>query len=517
MGREKHIYVLHAASDHDVVSRFLPRFKALEKRYAITIWDDDPIHDKQAWQPRDIDRLERTDLFVLLLSNAFMYSEFVGQLEFKKIIDQYKEGKAKVIPIILDDCPWGINFESDDYNFSFKELKVLPEGKKPLKKWDSPEVAIENAVSHIEQVIVSIAETLKDKDSPQKVEKENANTVVKDQLALDFEKQAEAKRKAREELERQEEAKKKVAEEKSKHEAEIREKAIEEKKRQDDAEKKRIEEEKRLKQEAEAKRREQEAQRLQQEAEAKRITEAKRLAEEERLRKEGERQKRIEEEQRRNVTEKTVHPISENQDKNDSDQRDNQGSKRKMLIVLLLAAMAIIAIFLFTRLGNDGGEEASPAMVSDSLNVEETTDTEQPEADDSEKENKEAELSKLVIGDTYDGGIVFDLDPSGKSGKIAYIDDAGPMPWQDAMIIHDQLGPGWRLPTLDELQTMYRNIGQGSDNSGEFSNGLYWSATDYDEYQARLLRFRDGNTSYHYNKAVESRRFLVRAIRDFSR
>ena len=85
------------------------------------------------------------------------------------------------------------------------------------------------------------------------------------------------------------------------------------------------------------------------------------------------------------------------------------------------------------------------------------------------------------------------------------------------MKIHEQLGEGWRLPTFDELETMYRTVGQGANNNAQFANGLYWSATDYDEYQARLLRFSDGNSSYHYNKGLEHRKYLVRAIRDFSR
>ena len=125
-------------------------------------------------------------------------------------------------------------------------------------------------------------------------------------------------------------------------------------------------------------------------------------------------------------------------------------------------------------------------------------------------------FSKLAIGDTYGGGIIFIIDQSGKTGKIAYSKDAGPMSWGKAMNIHEQLGEGWRLPTLDELGAMYRTIGQGAtNNSGQFADKLYWSATAYDTNQARLLRFSDGNTSYHYNKKVAHRKFQVRAVRDF--
>ena len=73
------------------------------------------------------------------------------------------------------------------------------------------------------------------------------------------------------------------------------------------------------------------------------------------------------------------------------------------------------------------------------------------------------------------------------------------------------------MPTIDELVVMYKTIGHGGSNSGGFKDELYWSATAYDRSQARLLKFENGNTSYHYNKLVDYRKFRVRAIRDFNR
>ena len=128
--------------------------------------------------------------------------------------------------------------------------------------------------------------------------------------------------------------------------------------------------------------------------------------------------------------------------------------------------------------------------------------------------NKVSTSPKLGIGDIYNGGIIFEINYSDNTVKIAHFEDAGPMPWQNAVKIHEQLGVGWRLPSLDELILMYQTIGQGANNTGEFTDELYWSATPYDENQARLLRFWDGNTSFHYNKHVDHRRFKVRAIRD---
>jgi len=63
---------------------------------------------------------------------------------------------------------------------------------------------------------------------------------------------------------------------------------------------------------------------------------------------------------------------------------------------------------------------------------------------------------------------------------------------------------------------MHKTIGNGAKNEGEFAdNKLYWSATEYDEFQARLMRSSDGNTTFHYNNRADYRQFRVRAIKDF--
>lgn len=125
-------------------------------------------------------------------------------------------------------------------------------------------------------------------------------------------------------------------------------------------------------------------------------------------------------------------------------------------------------------------------------------------------------ITKPMIGDELNGGVIFEISDINKTGTISSMKDVGPMIWSDAINIHEQLGEGWRLPTFEELKLMYTTIGQGNANSGQFEDVLYWSATPYDTNQARLVRFSDGNTRYHYNSVGTHRKFLVRAVRDFS-
>ena len=156
----------------------------------------------------------------------------------------------------------------------------------------------------------------------------------------------------------------------------------------------------------------------------------------------------------------------------------------------------------------------------------------------------------LAIGDTYQGGIIFYLDGNG-GGLIAAPTDQATVndfpEWgcigtaisgADGLI----LGTGaqntidiengcttsgtaadicsnlilggfsdWFLPSIGELETMYLNIGSGS-NIGNFVSTKYWSSTEKDDNDAWSWEFSSG---YQANFSKVSNKY-VRAIRAFS-
>lgn len=78
------------------------------------------------------------------------------------------------------------------------------------------------------------------------------------------------------------------------------------------------------------------------------------------------------------------------------------------------------------------------------------------------------------------------------------------MMWDDAIKTCAALGDGWRLPTKDELDTMYIN----KDKIGGFSNNFYWSSKESDNYLACYQYFSNGFQNF-LNK---SSTFFVRAV-----
>ena len=67
-------------------------------------------------------------------------------------------------------------------------------------------------------------------------------------------------------------------------------------------------------------------------------------------------------------------------------------------------------------------------------------------------------------------------------------DDLGMMNWHEAKIACKNLGPGWRLPTKDELNMLYKN----KEEIGGFANGNYWSSTEFDNVSAWVRFFSNG-------------------------
>jgi hypothetical protein len=158
----------------------------------------------------------------------------------------------------------------------------------------------------------------------------------------------------------------------------------------------------------------------------------------------------------------------------------------------------------------------------------------------------------LSIGDTYQGGIIFYLDASGCHGLIsAPTDQSTSAKWFNGsyndtraygsglfegkyntqMINYAQGGTtsaaaicgnlplggfnDWYLPSIEELNKMYQNIGQGNalglGNVGGFAISFYWSSTELDDTNAWRQYFGSGS-QYDTNKSFNG---YVRAVRAF--
>ena len=163
----------------------------------------------------------------------------------------------------------------------------------------------------------------------------------------------------------------------------------------------------------------------------------------------------------------------------------------------------------------------------------------------------------LAIGQTYQGGIIFYLDPSGCHGLISAPSDQSTgigTVWSN--VLYPQYGTSnglfegkynteiitlsqgvttpaaticfttslggfydWYLPSIEELNKMFQNIGQGNalglGNVGGFL-GWYWSSSDFDGGRAWLQGFGTSpGTAIIQGYDLKTYTHSVRAIRAF--
>ena len=107
------------------------------------------------------------------------------------------------------------------------------------------------------------------------------------------------------------------------------------------------------------------------------------------------------------------------------------------------------------------------------------------------------ESSNTIIGNTY----------KIENIEVAEKDFPKGMNWEDAKKACKRLGSGWRLPTKEELNTLYLN----KDKIGVFANNIYWSSTENenDNNYAWHQNFNNGN-QYGTGKGAT---YYVRAVR----
>jgi hypothetical protein len=91
--------------------------------------------------------------------------------------------------------------------------------------------------------------------------------------------------------------------------------------------------------------------------------------------------------------------------------------------------------------------------------------------------------------------------------KVAEFDCPKIMSWDEAVIECSKLGEGWRLPTREELNEMYKN--KSKIKNFNFIN--YWSSVETpDKKYAYILDFGSGNPQAFSKKST----YKIRAVKN---
>ena len=130
-------------------------------------------------------------------------------------------------------------------------------------------------------------------------------------------------------------------------------------------------------------------------------------------------------------------------------------------------------------------------------------------------ETTELENQNYNDNNTYNSSQSYSVSVIGKPIRIGNLEIAQNdfpvlMNYNDANKACEDLGEGWRLPTLEEFSIIYLN----RDNIGGYSKYSYWSG-DWVASAARTFDLTNGNIRNIFYLAIPNPTCHVRAVRSF--
>jgi hypothetical protein len=120
----KRVFVSYSHDDRLWLNRFAQHIAVLERRGLIDVWSDGRIAAGADWEEAIETALSRARVAVLLVSPAFLASEFIWRREMPKVIAHAKDG-MDALPLIVRPCAWRLEEE-------LARLQARPTDGRPL-------------------------------------------------------------------------------------------------------------------------------------------------------------------------------------------------------------------------------------------------------------------------------------------------------------------------------------------------------------------------------------------------
>jgi hypothetical protein len=99
-------FVSYSHDDFQAFKAFQTHLRAVERAFGISFWSDQRIDAGYHWNSAIQNKIETSDVFVLLVSPDFIASDYIYDKEIPAIRRRKKAGGALVLPLILARCSW---------------------------------------------------------------------------------------------------------------------------------------------------------------------------------------------------------------------------------------------------------------------------------------------------------------------------------------------------------------------------------------------------------------------------
>lgn len=143
------VFYSYAHQDESARDQLDQHLELLARRNLIQRWYDRHIVPGGEWNQAIDVALAEADIILLLVSRAFLASRFVRENEIPAAMQEHATGRARVVPILLEDVKgW--------QNQPFAKLELLPAKGRAVSLWRDPVDAYANVAKGIGRVAKDI-------------------------------------------------------------------------------------------------------------------------------------------------------------------------------------------------------------------------------------------------------------------------------------------------------------------------------------------------------------------------
>lgn len=143
------VFLSYAHTDDDKKKEFEKYLKIMQLTGKADLWTDGALQAGTEWDPKIKAALEASNIIVILITINSLVSDYIRHVEMKRAYQMYKDGKARVICVIMEDCPWegfptGIR-KADGTDYLLKNFQaVKPHG---MAVYDAKQPSLASAMN----------------------------------------------------------------------------------------------------------------------------------------------------------------------------------------------------------------------------------------------------------------------------------------------------------------------------------------------------------------------------------
>jgi uncharacterized membrane protein HdeD (DUF308 family) len=142
------IFCSYSHKDEEHLNDLRDWLRGLERQGLIAWWHDREISPGWEWDEAIDKNLRTADIILLLVSPAFMASDYVYEQEIGKAVERHDRGEARVIPIIVRPSYWEWT--------SFGKLQALPKDARPITRWPDRDEAWLDVLEGVRKAVAEL-------------------------------------------------------------------------------------------------------------------------------------------------------------------------------------------------------------------------------------------------------------------------------------------------------------------------------------------------------------------------